>query len=107
MKAVAYVVDLMDSSKITAAGKTAGMEVRIVRSHGAAVEAGTDADVVVVDLSRPDALEVIGDLSSRVRVVAYGAHVDLERLRAASDAGAESVLARSAFFGALDGWLRG
>jgi DNA-binding NarL/FixJ family response regulator len=105
VKAVAYVVDLMDRSKVLAAGQAAGIEIRAVRSGQAAMDASVDADVVVVDLSRPDALDVIADLAGRVRVVAYGAHVDTERLERARRAGAEAALARSAFFAEPARWI--
>jgi DNA-binding NarL/FixJ family response regulator len=87
----AYVVDLVDRSKFpdgTAFVRQAG------KLDGA-------ADVVVVDLSRPDAVEGVRALraaGSTVRVVAYGRHTERELLAEARAAGCDQVLARSAFF---------
>jgi hypothetical protein len=56
---------------------------------------------VVVDLARPDALDALAAaVPTGARVLAYGSHVERERLDAARTAGAE-VLARSAFFNRL------
>ena len=92
MKICAYVVDLMDRSKFPA-------ETTFVR-RGDQLDA--EADVIVVDLSRPDALEAVAALragSSAARIVAYGSHVERDLLASAQAAGCDSVLARSAFFG--------
>ena len=61
----------------------------------------TDADVVVVDLSRPDAHEGVRRLrtaGSEARIVGYGRHDDTEGLREAQVVGCDRVLVRSAFF---------
>ena len=65
------------------------------------------ASKAVVDLGRPDALEAIAAVADRVDIVAFGSHVDTERLEAAERAGAATVLARSAFFGDPGRWVRG
>lgn len=74
------------------------------KALGPAIEhlvTGVPSAIVVVDLSRPDALEAIdAGAAAGARVVAYGSHVDRDRLDAAHAAGAE-VLARSAFFARL------
>ena len=50
------------------------------------------SDLVVLDLADPAALGRIGDLVQRgVAVLAYGAHVQLDVLRAARAAGATAV----------------
>ena len=97
MRIAAYVPDLMDRSKLAAVG---GVE--FVRDPRLLVE--VEADVVVVDLSRPGVLEVLSDLS-QVRTIGFGSHVDVETLQAARDAGCDVVLARSAFFAGLPGVL--
>ena len=51
---------------------------------------------MVVDLSRPGVLEVLGDIG--VRTVGFAAHVEEELMAAASTAGCDEVLARSVFF---------
>jgi hypothetical protein len=105
MSVAAYVVDLMDRSKISAAG----IHVTFVRSAGALGEAvGTGrVDLVIVDLGRPDALDAIASEAKRVPVVAFGSHVDTDRLEAAERAGAGVVLARSQFFADPAQWMRG
>ena len=60
-----------------------------------------DAEVVVVDLSRPDAHEGVRRIrtaGSRARIVGYGRHDDTEGLREARVVGCDAVLVRSAFF---------
>jgi hypothetical protein len=101
MSVVALCVDLMDRSKITAAHPDAVL----VRTAAALADrlAGGEFDHVVVDLSRGDALDAIARASTHpgVRIVAYGSHVDDERLAAARAAGAHEVLPRSRFFARL------
>ncbi len=68
-----------------------------------------DADVVVVDLSRPDALDGVRRLRAEgatVRIVAYGSHVERALLAEARDAGCNEVLPRSAFFVDIEAALR-
>jgi hypothetical protein len=91
---VAFVPDLMDRSKVSAA---AGDRVRFVASAGELSK--TEADVVVVDLSRPGVLEALPSIKSRT--IGFGSHVDTELLDAAKEAGCDEVLARSAFFSQL------
>jgi hypothetical protein len=92
---VAYVPDLMDRSKLTAT--VAG--VAFVASPAELV--ASDAEVVVVDLSRPGVLDVLPELTGR-RVIGFGSHVDRELLDRARAAGCSEVLARSAFFARLN-----
>lgn len=87
---VARVTDLLDRSRFPEG-------VRFVRR----VEPGTDADVVVVDLAGPGALDDVRALraaGSTARVVAFGRHTETELLAEAKAAGCDRVLARSAFF---------
>jgi len=95
---VALSVDLMDRSKIAAAFP----EATLVRSMGALADAAAGAALVLVDLNRlsdPAELEVLR--AHDVRIIAYGSHVDDERLDAATRAGAEAV-PRSVFFRRID-----
>jgi hypothetical protein len=85
----AYVPDLMDRSRLASVP-----DVTFVATPAALVD--VDADVVVVDLSRPGVLDVLPSLAG-MRVVAFGSHVDTELLAAARATGAE-VLPRSRFF---------
>ena len=90
----AYVPDLMDRSKVSAAG---GSNVTFARTPADLVT--TTADLYVVDLSRPGVLDVLPDLPAG-RVIGFGSHVDTDLLRAAETAGCE-VLPRSKFFSRL------
>lgn len=100
---VAYVPDLMDRSKVSAA---AGSAVRFVRQPGELAAAAVTADVVVVDLGRPGVIEALADVAALgVRVIGFGSHVDREALDDARAAGCSQVLARSAFFAQLPALL--
>lgn len=85
---VAYVPDLMDRSKLPGARFVARPEDLV----------GTDATIVIVDLSRPGVLDVLpGVVATGVRVIGFGSHVDAATLDAARVAGAEAM-PRSVFF---------
>jgi DNA-binding NarL/FixJ family response regulator len=101
-KIVAYVPDLLDRSKVAAAG-----DVRFVGRPDELAEtaASVDADVVVVDLTRPGVVEAIGGIS--VPVIAFANHTRRDLMDAALQAGASQVMARSAFFSRLDALLAG
>jgi hypothetical protein len=109
-RVIAYVTDLMDRSRLTSAAEPAGIELVFVRSAAKLVEAmttsGTEATTVVIDLGRPDALDAV-EAARAGRVVAFGAHVDTDRLHDARRAGAATVLARSAFFSDPARWMGG
>ena len=95
MKVAALVPDLMDRSRISAAAP----DVAFVTTPGDLAEA--DADLFVVDLGRPGALDVLSALPGRV--LAFVAHVDRAAMAAAESAAADiEVLPRSAFFRRLD-----
>lgn len=90
----AFVPDLMDRSRF------AGHDVTFTPS--AAALAATPADVYVVDLRRPGALDAVRQLTATgARVVGFGSHVDTELMAAAADAGCTEVFARSLFFARL------
>ena len=90
MRIAAHVPDLMDRSRL----RSTKAEVVLVADPAELV--GLDVDLVVVDLSRPGVLEVLGDIG--VRTVGFAAHVEEELMAAASTAGCDEVLARSVFF---------
>ena len=116
-RVLAFVPDLMDRSKVAAAGGDRVVFVATTTALAAALgpgapvdaDAGSDGgsgpvDLVVVDLSRPGVLDALGrrtPLEPRPRVVGFGSHVDRDLLDAARSAGCDEVLARSAFFGRL------
>jgi hypothetical protein len=64
----------------------------IARGAGASVVSSPPADVAVVELGRPDAVERIrAFVDEGLRVLAFGSHVRAEDLRAARDLGATAV----------------
>ena len=95
MTITAYVPDLMDRSKVSAAA--AG--VRFAARPDQLADPAWAADLVVVDLGRPGVLDVLPSIGGRV--IGFGSHVDRELLDAARRAGCDQVLARSAFFARL------
>ncbi len=101
-KIVAYVPDLLDRSKVAAAA-----DVTFVARLDQLAEAATSsgADLAVVDLTRPGAVEVVGELP--VPVIAFANHTRRDLMEAATAAGATQVMARSAFFSRLDELLGG
>lgn len=87
-RVAAYVPDLMDRSRFS------GIEgVEFIASP--ADLAGVEADVVVVDLSRPGVLHA---LPAGPRTIGFGSHVDRELLASARAAGIDEVMPRSEFF---------
>jgi hypothetical protein len=96
VRVAAYVPDLMDRSRLAGVGDVVGDVVFV----GTPAElASVDADVVIVDLSRPGVLDVLPAVAAHVgRVVGFGSHVDTELLAAARAAGCTEVLPRSRFF---------
>jgi hypothetical protein len=87
MRVLAFVPDLMDRSKL-------GAGVEFVRTIDELADA-EPGDVVLIDLARAASLPVLAD---GVRSIAFGSHVDDERLAAARAAGIDDVLPRSVFF---------
>lgn len=89
--AVAYAPDLMDASKLRNAGAV------VVRSLDELRAA--NANLVLVDLSRPGVLEIVPQITGRV--IGFGPHVETDLLAAARTAGCDEVLPRSVFFNRL------
>ena len=82
----------MDRSKLSHLG-----ELKLAGSLEELVLMSPGADVALVDLNRPGALEVLGRLRAR-RVVGFVGHVDRATAEAAQGLGCE-VVARSKLFG--------
>ncbi len=112
---VALVPDLMDRSKVAAAARALDREVRFVTA-GDLPAAAPGAGLVLVDLSRPGAVDAVRAVAAtgggdedgtgaptrpRPHLVGFGSHVDRELLAEAADAGCDEVLARSQLFGRL------
>lgn len=88
---VAFSSDLMDRSRLQAAG--AGIE------FATDSRAAAGAEVVVIDLARFGSLVAAARASApAARIVGYGPHVETDAARAALAAGADEVMARSRFF---------
>ena len=89
MRVAAYVPDLIDRSKVAAAGEVVFVDdpVRL---------ADVEAELVVVDLSRPGVLEVLPRV--RARTIGFGRHTQRPLLDAARAAGCDQVMVRSEFF---------
>lgn len=103
---LALVNDLIFASRVASAAKVAGRNAATYQRSSELLER-VDPErtrLVLVDLDARggDPVELIGRLKAdadarRVSVVAFGSHVDTAALQAARDAGADRVLARSAF----------
>lgn len=94
--AVLVTRNLMDGSKVEAAGASRGYRVETVRRVDAVPE---QAVVVLVDLEHPDADEAVRSFSGQAaRVVAYGPHIDDIAMVRAQALGADEVMPRSRFF---------
>ena len=99
-RVVAFVPDLGDRSRIDTAVAAVRHVARAEDLPGAAV----DADVVLVDLRHPGALDAAAASVGPGRVViGFAPHVDEERLARAREAGIDEVLPRSVFFHRVSG----
>jgi DNA-binding NarL/FixJ family response regulator len=110
---VALVQDLFFGGRIRATGQACGVPVRLVRSQKALLDAaGAGAALVLVDLEArsvdvPAAIRAVKARAPGLAVVGFGAHVNTAALQAGQAAGADRVLARSAFTRELPALLRG
>jgi hypothetical protein len=91
VKVVAFVPDLMDRSRFP---NTA--DVTFVRSLDDLPAQAGQADLVVVDLNRPGALEAASSMSNERRI-GFTNHENVELIESAKAAGIE-VMPRSRFF---------
>jgi hypothetical protein len=86
----AFVPDLLDRSKVAGLGG-------VTFVARAADLAGTDASLVIVDLTRPGVVDVLPEI--RGHVVAFANHTARDLMAAARAAGCDEVMPRSDFFG--------
>ena len=101
--------DLFVRARIETTARALGVDVAFAARAELLPAAGPPGATVLVDLAHPEAIETIRALALRPdppRVVAWGSHVDGERMTAAREAGATKVLARSAFTARLAEILR-
>jgi DNA-binding NtrC family response regulator len=101
---LALVTDLIFATKITSTAQSLGKTVKVVRSLDrlqARLAEGLDS-VAIIDLDA-DGVDVIGAIktcksgSNSIRVIAYVSHIRADLITAARTAGADEVIARSAF----------
>jgi hypothetical protein len=103
MRVVALVADLMDRSRVAAAIPG----VRFVTTPAGLAAAAGEADLVIVDLGRPGALDAAVALAQEgANVVGYASHVATDVLDRAGAAGC-TALARSVFFRRLPALVAG
>lgn len=113
---IAVVPDLLFASRIRSAASSAGVSALIIPRAADLASAvrskGPGLVLVDLDARTGDPIAAIAELkadpeTARVRIVAFGSHVDSESLQAARAAGADRVLARSAFVRQLPDLLEG
>jgi DNA-binding NarL/FixJ family response regulator len=97
--------DLIDASKTIASARAAGVEIAQVRTVAVLVDRISNSSPAscIVDLHFPglDIVDLVGELArdpTRPRLIAYGSHIDTDRLRAARQAGFDIVMPRSQYF---------
>jgi CheY-like chemotaxis protein len=112
---LAAVDDLLFSSKIRATAKAAGVDVTFARSRSEVLEQARllQPALIVFDLNsaKIEPIHAIAALKAdpalaRLRTLGFVSHVDTSVINAARAAGADEVLARSAFAGQLADILR-
>lgn len=108
---IAVVSDLIFSTKITSTASAVGAAVKVARSLERLDEhLAAGASLVLIDLDSDgvDPIAAIGQCkraSPPPRVVGFVSHVNAARIAESRDAGADQVLARSAFVSKLPGLL--
>jgi CheY-like chemotaxis protein len=112
MSAVFLTTDLIFASRVQAAARSAGVELRLVGTAAAMLEqvASQAPDLVILDLTaacEPQQLVPRLHASGRVRqIIAYAPHVMESRLATARQAGCDRVLTRGQFDRQFDEILR-
>ena len=95
--------DLMDISRFEDVVNGAGMQLQVWGKTG---EHDSKPVVAFVDLTHPDADDAIESFTTeRVRVIAYGPHVDEDAMARAALLGASEVLPRSRLFKSVGEFL--
>jgi len=110
---LAVVDDLLFSSKIRSAADAGGEAIVFVRQANRVLTALAEHQprLVIIDLDR-DSLSPIETIATikalpepRPAIVGFGMHVNVDRLRAAREAGCDDAMPRSAFVAALPAML--
>ena len=97
MDVVFYTGDLIFSAKVSSTGAALNVPIRVVRT---VADLAPGASLLLVDLDADGAVDAIDRCRTMVptpRIVAFGPHVRADLFTVARDAGADEVLARSAF----------
>ena len=102
---IAFVDDLLFKSKIRAAAQAAGATISFARNSDdvAALATAGSPELILIDLEgrSGDAIDTIRAIRAAMgtspRIIGFGSHVNVDRLRAAKEAGCDQALARSAF----------
>jgi CheY-like chemotaxis protein len=109
--AAVVAADLIFAARIRAAAAAAGVRTRFARNDEELLAAAKEADLIIVDLDARwlDPSDTIRRLKHHVAtpIVAFVSHVRADAIAAARAAGAERVLARSAFVQQLPQILSG
>lgn len=106
---IAYVTDLIFSTKITSTAQALGAKVRVVRNPDTLRVrlAESPAAAVIIDLNADgdpiEAVRATREVEPPPHTIAYLSHVQTELAEAAREAGADEVLPRSAFVERLPG----
>ena len=98
------VTDLIFSTQITSTASSLGVQVKVVRTLEKLrerLETGIDR-AALIDLNADgvdviDAIQLCRQSPHRPRIIAYVSHVRADLIQAARSAGADEVMARSAF----------
>jgi DNA-binding response OmpR family regulator len=96
--------DLLDSSRVVGHARAAGLEVAVIRTLEQAQQlvAARQPLAVILDLHHPK-LDVtrwranLHELVPTMKIIGYGSHVDVARLKEARAAGCDRVMPRSQF----------
>lgn len=106
--------DLLFTTKVTGTGQAVGATVRVAPSLDRVKQlAGDTTNLVIIDLSSPpntsadELKELRSSLAPSIQLMAYGSHVEVDKLAAAHAAGCDPVMARSSFVQQLPAILRG
>jgi hypothetical protein len=99
--------DLMFTSKVTAASRSAGVPVRVVRD--AKGLEGIGGAKLIVDLGQEGAIDAAAAWKARTggSVVGFVSHVDEATIGRAKGAGIDRVMSRGGFSASVEDVLRG
>jgi hypothetical protein len=86
-KVIYLVSDLLFVSKIRETAKQVGVEAESVKDPAALPAASATAQLVILDLRRPDALAILDSLPKHVATVGFIDHELVEVMQAARDKG--------------------